>query len=221
MKSLDLFLRDDVDDARDGVCAVSRGRAVTQNFDTVDDGVRNGIQVDEVAMAIVSEGIRREAQTVGDRQRRLDRQTAQCRRIGAAGEVEARIPTLLDGAGVVGRKALQCFGNSIDTALFQRFRADDGDRRRGFRVGASQDRTGNDDFFERLFLREDLRGRQCAGSGSGYEQRVPNRRADLSITSVDKTLHCFRPQILFPVRTAHRVTRGIAPNDGFPRTSTE
>ena len=156
VETLDLFLRDDVDDARDRVGAVGGRGAVTQHFDALDDGTRNRIEVDEIALAVIRERIRRHALAVEHGQRRLHGQTTQCGRGRAAGEVETGIPARLNGSGVVGRKALKRFRNRVDAALFERLGADDGDRRRGFRVGASKDRTGNDDFFERLLLCKDL-----------------------------------------------------------------
>src|SRR5690606_21665690 len=67
MDALNFFLSDDVDDARDRVCTVGRRRAVAQHFDTLDDGARNRVEVDEVALTVVRERVRREAHPVGDR----------------------------------------------------------------------------------------------------------------------------------------------------------
>ena len=41
----DVFTKDDVDDASDGVGAVLRGGAVTEHFDATDSGGRDGVEI--------------------------------------------------------------------------------------------------------------------------------------------------------------------------------
>src|SRR3546814_5722054 len=71
VETLDFLLGDDVDHTRDRVGAIGRRRTVAQHLDAVDDGVRDGVEVDEVALAVIRERIGRHAQAIRNRQRRL------------------------------------------------------------------------------------------------------------------------------------------------------
>src|SRR3546814_20487717 len=62
VETLDFLLGDDVDHTRDRVGAIGRRRTVAQHLDAVDDGVRDGVEVDEVALAVIRERIGRHAQ---------------------------------------------------------------------------------------------------------------------------------------------------------------
>jgi hypothetical protein len=162
----------------------------SQHFDAFDDGVRNRVQVDEVAMAVVRERIRSQAQTVGHRQRGLHGETAQRGGVGAGREVETGVPALLDGAGVARRETLNRFRNRVDTAFGQRVSTEHSHRRRRLRVSAAQDGASNDHFLHRLifggwcFLCESHGGQCPTGRNSGGQQRTANRRADQVFTEV-------------------------------------
>src|SRR3546814_5889662 len=94
VETLDFLLGDDVDHTRDRVGAIGRRRTVAQHLDAVDDGVVDGVEVDEVALAVIRERIARHAQAVRNRQRRLHGQDAQRRGVRTRSEVEAAVPSL-------------------------------------------------------------------------------------------------------------------------------
>src|ERR1043165_2055374 len=112
----------------------------------------------------------------------------QRRGVGAGREVEARVPALLDGAGVVRREALNRLGNSIDTAFGQRVRAEHRHRRRRLRISTAENGSRDDHFLHRLifgcwcFLREHHGGHRPTGRDSGSQQRTANRTADQVFT---------------------------------------
>ena len=60
----DLALGDDVDDAGDGIGPVCRRGTVLEDLDALDNLVGDGVQVDEVAHAVVGERVERRAQAV-------------------------------------------------------------------------------------------------------------------------------------------------------------
>ena len=92
VESLDFLLGNDVDHARDGVRAIGRGRAVTQDLDPVDDRRGDRAEVDEVALTVVGQRIGGHAQAVEDRQRVLHAQAAERGRGSARCEVIAGVP---------------------------------------------------------------------------------------------------------------------------------
>lgn len=46
VKTVIRFLQDDVDDASDGIRTILRRRAISQNFDVIDGGQRNHVDID-------------------------------------------------------------------------------------------------------------------------------------------------------------------------------
>src|ERR1700719_1760793 len=95
------FAQDDVDDACDGVCSVERGGAVAQHFHAVHGAERYRVEVDEGALAIIGQRVRRRAAAVDQHQGRVDRQTTKRypRRAGRKSEAERG----RNGAAVVRR----------------------------------------------------------------------------------------------------------------------
>src|SRR3546814_9144526 len=55
VEAMDFLLGDDVGHARDRVGAIGRQRTVEQHLDAVDDGVGDGVEVADVALAVISE----------------------------------------------------------------------------------------------------------------------------------------------------------------------
>src|SRR5690606_36204886 len=99
----------------------------------------------------------------GNRQRRLHRQAAKRRCVGARREVEAGVPALRDRAGVVGGKALNGLGRGVETALFESLGAQRSDRRGGLGVGAAEQCAGDEDDVFVVFL--DFLARDRGGGG--------------------------------------------------------
>src|SRR3546814_18637403 len=55
VETLDFLLGDDVDHTRDRVGAIGRRRTVAQPLAAAGDGVRDGVEVDAVALAVICE----------------------------------------------------------------------------------------------------------------------------------------------------------------------
>ena len=128
VQTLHFLLDDHVDHASDGVSAIGRGSAVLQNVNALDDRFRDGVDVNEVAIAVIRQRIRRAAQAVEDCQRVAVVETAQRRRAGARGKAK-RGPAGRIGAGVVGRQLLHSVRNRGDTTVGKIGRRDRGNRR--------------------------------------------------------------------------------------------
>ena len=128
--ALNLPLGDKVDHAGDRVGAVGRRGAVTQHFDAVDDVVGNGVQVDEVAHAVIGKRVVGGAQAVEQHQRRVGRQAAQ-RNARSAGRERAV------GGERVGQRRAVADAEALDAVL-------DGDNALlvevGLRVGRDRQR---------------------------------------------------------------------------------
>ena len=158
-------LGDDVHHARDRIGAVARRSAVLQHFDAVDDVVRNGVEIDEVASRVVGERIIGRTQAIEQHQRRVGRQAAQRDARRAAGERAIGREAVGERGTVIRGKALQAVLDGADAALIKRFGRDGGHRRR--RDSSREQRAGDDDL--------GVVGRRCglalAGRGGGGGRR--------------------------------------------------
>ncbi|MNQ46304.1 hypothetical protein D3C85_601170 [compost metagenome] len=139
----------DVDHAGHGVRAVHRRGAVAQDFDAVDHGGRQDVQVGRTDRAARTGG--RDATAVQQHQGAARAHAAQADRVGAGAavrDVAAVRAVDLRGAARDGR-ALQSFrgrGEALQRRFFARH---DLGRRRGVIVVAANARTDDNDFVER------------------------------------------------------------------------
>ena len=159
-------LQQDVDHAADGVGAVDRRGAVLQHLDAVQDADRDGVEVDEAALAVVGQGVRRGARPVDQHQRRVDGQAAQGDARGACGEAVAE--RRRNGAAVVGRDRADRVGDGGDAGVADLLRGELGHGRRRLAVGAAEQRAGDHHLLHR--------GRRVSRFGRGGLAGRGNRR---------------------------------------------
>ncbi|PAV69899.1 hypothetical protein WR25_23229 [Diploscapter pachys] len=162
--ALERTLGDDVDHARDRVRAIAGRGAVAQHVDALDDVVRDGVEVDEVARTVIRQRIVSGAQAVEQHQRRVGRQAAQRHRRRTRSECAIGGERVGQRRAVVRRQRLDARLHGVDAAHVEVLGRDRADRRRAG-IGAADDRAGDDDVVAgRRFLRLGW-GLRCGGCG--------------------------------------------------------
>ena len=146
LEPLELWLQNDIYDARDGIRAIDRRGAVLEHFDSLDHSKRQRRQIDKWTLAVVGERIRRHPMPIDQHERRIERQPAQRYAARAAGECAAEV--LRQRAAVVGRQCADDVSNRELAALFDLRGVDHLHRRGRLNVSAPNVGSGDDDGHE-------------------------------------------------------------------------
>lgn len=156
---VDVLAGHDVDHAGDGVRTVDRRCAAGQDFDALDDRGRNGLDVDDVVVAVVGLRVLGRATAVHQGQGVTGAEVAQVDDLRIGGEAGHGQVAGERRRGVLGQR-LQHVADGLEAFALDVGAGDHGDRCRAFDVHALDARTDDGDLVQGL-------GAVLAGGGGG------------------------------------------------------
>ena len=137
---VDVLAGNNVDHARDGVRAVQGRGAARQDLDALDDGRGNGLDVDDVVVAVVGLRVLRRATTIDQGQGQARSQVAQVNDLGVGGEAgDGQVAG--EGCGGVLGEGLQHVADGLESFALDVCPRDHGDGCRAFQINALDART--------------------------------------------------------------------------------